>query len=675
MKKILTLIGAVTAVTAVNAQTFTDDFESYTAGQYIGTVSPDWTTWSGATGGAEDTQVSTTNPNSGTNSIYFSSVATSGGPQDCVLPFGGVYNTGNFSFGAAFFVNSTKNGYFNFQAVNPIGTTWSLNVNMNSDGTLVVDDGIGLMLSTTYTQNSWFDLRIDINLNSNVWELFINNVSQGSWSNGVNSVASVDLFPINGSQFYVDDVMYSYTPYTLPSLNGAVTQLNNMSNALAGQTVNPSVVVRNLGTTPITSFDLDVTYNSTTITENLTGLNIASLATYTVNFTGSHTLVGGSNNAVATISNVNGTTPDGDPSDDVKTITLDPVVPAAGKMVVGEEGTGTWCGWCPRGAVFMEMLETKYTDFWAGIAVHNGTNDPMVVTDYDAAVSAAISGYPSGFVDRLPESDPSQFEIDFLQRITVAPKAFIVNGANWNSTTRVLNVSVSSDWQQSVSGDYRVVCVLTEDNVTGTTSGYAQTNYYSGGTNGVMGGYETLGNPVPAAQMVYDHVARAITPGFSGTAGNFPGSITAGNTFDHNFTFTLPSSWDENEIHIVGFILDPTGKIDNAASATIAEAVTNGFVNGTQLGISTELPQPDAILSVYPNPSSEMTTLSVQLPSESEVMIEIYSVEGKLIASKNYGKLNGAYSLPVMMNDWAKGIYTVKMTTNSSFVTKQIVKQ
>lgn len=675
MKKIFTMIGALAAVSAVNAQSFSDDFESYTVGQYIGAVSPDWTTWSGATGGAEDTQVSATNANSGTQSIYFSSTAANGGPQDCVLPFGGVYNTGNFTFGASFFVNSTKNGYFNFQAVNPIGTTWSLNVNMNSDGTLVVDDGIGQMLSTTYTQNSWFDLRIDINLNSNVWELFIDNVSQGSWSNGVNSVASVDLFPINGSQFYVDDVMYNYTPYVLPSLNGAVTQLNNMSSALAGQTVNPSVVVRNLGTTTITSFDLDVTYNGNTITENLTGLSIASLATYTVNFTGTHLLVAGSNNAVATIYNVNGTSPDGDTTDDVKTITINPVVPAAGKMVVGEEGTGTWCGWCPRGAVFMEMLENKYTDLWAGIAVHNGTNDPMVVTDYDAAVSAAISGYPSGFVDRLPEADPSQFEIDFLQRITVAPKVFVVNGANWNSGTRVLNVSVSTDWQQSVSGDYRVVCVLTEDGVTGTTSGYDQANYYSGGGSGVMGGYEALSNPVPAAQMIYDHVARAITPGFSGTAGNFPGSITAGNTFDHNFTFTLPASWDENEIHIIGYILDPAAKIDNAASATLAEAIANGFQSGTQLGVASELPQPDALMTIHPNPTSEMTQLSVNLSAETEVNVEIYSVEGKLIASKNYGNLNGAYSLPVNTEGWAKGVYVVKLITSSGVVTKQLIKQ
>ncbi|MFZ5551714.1 MAG: Omp28-related outer membrane protein [Bacteroidota bacterium] len=675
MKKIFTTIGVLSAALAVNAQTFTDNFESYTVGQYIGAVSPDWTTWSGATGGAEDTQVTSANANSGSNSVYFSSTATGGGPQDCVLPFGGVYNTGNFSWGASFFVNSTKNAYFNFQAVNPVGTTWSLNVNMNSDGTLVIDDGIAVMLNSVYTQNTWFDLRIDINLNSNVWELFINNVSQGTWSNGVNSVASVDLFPINGSQFYVDDVMYNYTPYTLPSLNGAVTQLNNMTSALAGQTVNPSVVVRNLGTTTITSFDLDVTYNGNTLTENITGVNIASLATYTVNFTGTHLLVGGSNNAVATIYNVNGTTPDGDPADDVKTVTINPVVPATGKMVVGEEGTGTWCGWCPRGAVFMEMLETKYGDFWAGIAVHNGTNDPMVVTDYDAAVSAAISGYPSGFVDRLPEADPSAFEIDFLQRITVAPKAFLINGANWNATTRVLNVSVSSDWQQTVTGDYRIVCVLTEDNVTGTTSGYAQTNYYAGGGNGVMGGYEALANPVPASQMVYDHVARDISPDFDGVAGNFPGTITSGSTYDHNFTFTLPAAWDENEIHIVGLLIDPTGKIDNAASATITEAVANGFQNGTQLGTSVLLPAPDAMVTIYPNPSAEQASVLLNLTDETEVTMEIFSVDGKLVASKNYGKLNGAYTLPVIMNDWAAGVYTVKVTTSSGVVTQKLVKQ
>ena len=52
---------------------------------------------------------------------------------------------------------------------------------------------------------------------------------------------------------------------------------------------------------------------------------------------------------------------------------------------------------------------------------------------------------------------------------------------------------------------------LTEDGVRRVmTSGYNQVNAYAGNALGPMGGFESLPNPVPAAQMVYDHVARVL---------------------------------------------------------------------------------------------------------------------------------------------------------------------
>ena len=95
------------------------------------------------------------------------------------------------------------------------------------------------------------------------------------------------------------------------------------------------------------------------------------------------TLIAGSNPLTFTISNVNGAGADGDANDNVGTININPIVPAAGKMVVSEEGTGTWCGWCVRGAVYMDLMAAKYSNYWAGIAVHNG--DPMVVATYDSS--------------------------------------------------------------------------------------------------------------------------------------------------------------------------------------------------------------------------------------------------------------------------------------------------
>ena len=130
-----------------------------------------------------------------------------------------------------------------------------------------------------------------------------------------------------------------------------------------------------------------------------------------------------------------------------------------------------------------------------------------------------------------------------------------------------------------------MACALTEDGVTGTDAGYNQSNAYAGGGNGVMGGYESLPSSVPAAQMVYDHVARSIAPSFEGSSISFPANVNAGESVISNYSFTLPADWDENNMHIVGLLISPDGRIDNAASTSITEAVSNGYEEGPNVGL------------------------------------------------------------------------------------------
>ncbi len=652
------------------AQLFTDDFEAYNIGA-LGPQSTSWTTWSGTEGGAEDGIVSTAQASSGTKSIYFNSTAASGGPQDCVLDFGPLFNSGIFTFQADFYVTSGKTAYFNFQGSQTIGQLWALNVNMDLNGNLVIDDGATAELAVApYPSATWFTLTIEANLTLGLWEAFIDGNSIGVWQNSVNTLASLDLFPTQGGDFYVDDVSFDQQPYTILTLNAAAASLN-MGGNIASQLVTPAVTIINAGTTVINSFDVTLDYNGTQYTENVTGQNIASLADYVVNFS-AITLVPGLNAVTATISNVNGGTDD-DQTDDTISINVNPVVPAPGKMVVGEEGTGTWCQWCPRGAVFMDLFEQNYDQFWAGIAVHNG--DPMTVTEYDAGMGALVSGYPSALVDRGADVDPSGMGPDFYARLQTPPVAFITNGANWNSTTRVLNVSVSADFQAAANSNYKIACVLTEDGVTGTGSGYNQSNAYAGGSNGIMGGYESLSNPVPAAQMTYDHVARVIAPSFAGYANSFPATVASGEIHTLNFSFTLPATWDETSMHIIGMLIAPNGRIDNAGKATIGEAVANGFVSGTQVAAIEELSQPDAIMQVFPNPFISHATVTLNLNTESDVCLKLMDVSGKIISVRNYGTISGATNLTLNLESLNSGVYIVEAEINGNKIVRRIVKE
>lgn len=664
MKKLYLLALLLFSYGAVNSQIFSDNFDSYNVGDYLGVVGgASWTTWSGATGGAEDVQISNAQSSSPSNSIYFSSTSSGGGPQDVVLDFGQQYTSGIFTFEADFLVEAGKGGYWNFQGTPTIGTQWALNCYF-VNGTIDLDG----FVSAPYTEGQWFTLRIEANLTLQLWKLYVDGNFVGTWNNPINQVASLDLFPLQGDGFYVDDVSFDHQTYTLQNLNAGVSGVDMIGNVV-GMTVNPNMKIVNAGVNPITSFDLSITYNGSTINESVTGVNVASLASYDVDFSNTFNLIAGVNTATAIVSNVNGMGNDDDVNDDTLILNINPVVPAPGKTVVGEEATGTWCQWCPRGDVYMKRWARTYGDYFAGIAVHN--SDPMADLAYDSGIGALVGGYPSSLVDRLPEVDPSSMNPDIVARLQTPPAATIVNGAMWDPITRTLDVSGTYTLAQTIPTGYRIACVIAEDSVTGTSSGYNQVNIYSGGGNGPMGGYENLPNPVPAAQMVYEHVGRGIAPSFIGIP--YAGALTGGAVYTGNFQFILDPTWDETKIEIITLLIDPNGQIDNASASSIDEAVANGFIVGVEEDGADYLNGPDRTLNVYPNPTEGAAYASLNLTGTSTVVMDIYDMTGKVVRHRDYGILDGAQVLPLNLDGLARGLYTVTARVNGKAFNEKLM--
>ena len=96
MRKFTLLAYVLIASNCAFGQLFSDDFESYALGSYIGPQSTNWSTWSGTEGNTEDVITNNVQVLSGAQSIYFASTAANGGPQDVLLKFGQVYNSGIF---------------------------------------------------------------------------------------------------------------------------------------------------------------------------------------------------------------------------------------------------------------------------------------------------------------------------------------------------------------------------------------------------------------------------------------------------------------------------------------------------------------------------------------------------------------------------------------------------
>ena len=682
MKKITLLLSGICLILGANAQTtFTDGFEADTVGK-LGPQSPVWTTWSKADGGEEDVMVidSANHTTGGSKSIYFSSTEPNGGPTDVILPFASKpLTTGKFTFNAWFKVPKDQTAYFNFQGDTINGNIFTFECKLDAGGTLVIEDAQNEVVNTSYPSDIWFKITIDVNLNTSAWVLLIDDVVKGKWKNSVSQVAAADFFPANpNARFFVDDVSYTHTPYVLPNLNGGASDVG-VSTILAGQKKKPIFTIRNLGKTAITSFDVSVSHNGgTPVKETVTIPSLASYEKSSVLLKSSFTLVAGDNQFTAILSNVNGAGADGDAIDDTTSVTFQSIEPAPGKMVFAEDITATWLDLAPRGIVARDVMKEEYKGYFVGVAAHmtkDTKTDPMALRGYANLLDSLVTkASPTVVVDRSYYADPLGLENLILQRITSMPEGLLLNGAEYNPTTRELKVSITTTLQNDIAGDYRVACVITEDSVSGTTPDYDQANAYAGNTKGAMGGFELLPNPVPAAQMNYNDVVRAFSPTPDGLPNAYGASATAGQKIIHNFIYTIPASWDANQLSITSLIIKPSLAVNNANQTSLKDAIKNGFVTGTVVGIEQLAEEANAI-TLAPNPANDFSVITVNLKSESTVSVEIYSITGALIESKSYGKLNGAFHLPVETNKLVSGLYLVRVNVNNHPTVLKLVKE
>lgn len=334
------------------------------------------------------------------------------------------------------------------------------------------------------------------------------------------------------------------------------------------------------------------------------------------------------------------------------------------KRVLFEEATGTWCQWCPRGTVYMDSLHKTYPTTAMLVAVHN--QDPMTVVEYDAGVSALVPGYPSGLVDREPFKpyDPSEFFDAYDAKISEVVPCDIIVDATYDAGTRTYSISVGAKFATDLFGDFRINAVVTEDNVTGSGNAYAQSNAYSGGAQGPMGNFHNLPNPVPAFQMEYDHVGRAILGGFAGLENSLPTTIISGTTYTSTFEYIVPTSQNPNEMHIIGFITDAvTGQVFNANEKNFASGVTTQKANSFAV-------------STFPNPSVGKTTFEVKMDKiASDISLEVYDLTGRLIYSSTNGLVVGGSKFI----NWeanenvANGVYQALIKVGSETVSAKVV--
>lgn len=247
-----------------------------------------------------------------------------------------------------------------------------------------------------------------------------------------------------------------------------------------------------------------------------------------------------------------------------------------------EEGTGTWCGYCPQGIVGIDYMKEKYADgTFIPVAMHlsNGdAPDPFDVLGLFAEnpeeycynpMKDHIFFAPSSYMNREYNGNASIFtaasgiEEAYLARIDNPAFASISAEAFWlTGDKRRLNVKTKVSFAASEENtNYKIGYIVTEDHV----GPEFQTNNYADGACGEMGGWE---NKESHVLWYYDDVARNCSKPY-GLENSIPTSIEKGKTYDFETTVELSDVDNVDNCHIIAIVVNEnTEVVENAAYIT-----------------------------------------------------------------------------------------------------------
>ena len=498
----------------------------------------------------------------------------------------------------------------------------------------------------------------------------------GEVANGAFTHHFVPLGEYAGQNIRIAFVNNSNDRYLLAVDNILVRRVYTVDVALTKVEIDPYVrtgipnpvhyTVKNNGFQTIDSLVIDWSDGLHNFSEHLTGLGLGFGASYDGVFSNPFTATDSDEHLMSfNIASVGGH-PDELPGNNSLTAISAGVWAVVPRRVVGEEATGTWCGWCPRGAVFMEYMHENYPDVFIPIAVHNGPVNPMTNVEYHHAFDTFFNYPPSPSVtlDRKTLVDPLDLDsaVQVLRQV-VAPIAVTVQ-TSLDSVTRSMHIEGQvTTYTHRTNAKFNLVLVVVENDVRGTANGYRQTNYYSGGAEGVMGGYENLPNPVPASQMRYDFVARQLLYGFHGLAGVIPGTFHENDVYAFTAAYDIPITYDMDQLYVVAMVVDSaSGVVLNAAKSETATSAVKSGIRELQS------------VHIYPNPTHNGAWVDIELAEAATVGMTLLNQMGQSVYVHDDGKLPAGHSiLPLSSDRLSAGVYVMKIDIAGKTVLRKLV--
>ena len=308
---------------------------------------------------------------------------------------------------------------------------------------------------------------------------------------------------------------------------------------------------------------------------------------------------------------------------------------SAERVVLAENFTNAYCSNCPLVSEILDGYLETYPTQISILRFHTSfdTNDPLYDENFcDWATTAYdVSGIPQLFLDgeNLSLNDYPWDGVIDEYLVEVSPVYFNISGCfEGQAGSIVVHYEIENVLENGV---YKIFVYLTEDNLE-----------YEG-SNG---------------EVEHDQVVRGVFPSTDGVE---IVDFSIGASGEISIPFELTDEMIIDNCNLVAVFQDRVSKsVKNTAQIRVSELSSSSSVN-SDLWFSDNHFQ---LNTAYPNPFNPTTVISYQLLIASDLKLEIYDVQGKLIDTLvSQSQKPGFYSVNWNAQKFSSGVYFALLTT------------
>jgi hypothetical protein len=437
-----------------------------------------------------------------------------------------------------------------------------------------------------------------------------------------------------------------------------MTSLNIPNLIPINQNTNIAGEITNQGSQTITSYTLNYSVdNGTTVTDNVTGVSIASYQT--VNFTHStpYVATSGMHNIKVWVSNPNGVA-DQNPTNDTLTTQATGYDPTSSvqRMPLYETFTSSTCSPCVAGNANMQSLFDANPNKWVCVKYQMSWPSPgdPYYTDEGGVRRAfySVNSVPRQEIDGGYDGNSSSVtQADF--DAAYANPAFMSINADLTLGGHMVTVDYTVTPKIDFPANAKLYIAIVE-----------KTTYNNTGSNG---------------ETSFHWVMKKMLPNASGTT---IGPLTANSAvtnsivYSFNGSYRLPNSANDPINHTIEHSVEDFNNllavvwVQNPATLEVYQSTLSTFTLGMDSKTASEI-----IKNVYPNPANDNVNVELNIPQSENLNISIVNNMGQVVDNYSMGNVSGSQNYKLDISKLSSGIYFINIQIGDKKYSKPIQVQ